>query len=45
MAAFPSAGVYGRLRNLRLNFDVVFRFPIDAVSYQRVQNGGGLKGT
>ena len=45
MAASPSAGVYGRLRNLRPNLDVVFRFSVDAVSDQRVRNGVGLKGT
>ena len=34
MAASSSASVYGRLRNIRPNFDVVFRLSIDAVSVQ-----------
>ena len=45
MATSSSASVYGRLRNIRPNFDVVFRFPIDAVSVQRTQNGTCWKGT
>ena len=45
MATSSSASVYGRLRNIRPNFDLVFRFPIDAVSVQRTQNGTCRKGT
>ena len=45
MATSPSACVHGRLRHIRPNFDLVFRFPIDAVSVQRTQNGSSRKGT
>ena len=45
MAASPSNSVHRRLRDLRPNFDVVFRLSVDAVSIHPAQNGSGRKET